>query len=115
MAIIKSMCTQCMGKGYINHYDHIANGVCFKCQGKGYIEIDTVKQSKAEQRALKRIENAKRKAQQSKDEQYKKYIEKRHEEALKMNEEYDRRKVAQAEDTETVNDALNSFFEFIEG
>ncbi len=115
MAIIKSMCTQCMGKGHINHYDHIANGICFKCLGKGYIEIDTVKQAKAEQRALKRIENAKQKAQQSKEEQRKKYIEKRHEEALKMNEEYDRRKAAQEANTETVEDALNNFFEWLEG
>lgn len=114
MAIIKSMCTQCMGKGHINHYDHIANGICFKCQGRGYIEIDTVKQTRAEQRALKRIERDKQKAEVNKQEQFKKYIEKRHEEALKMNEEYDRRKAAQEANTETVDDALNSFFEWLD-
>ena len=28
------MCCNCGGKGRLDHYSHIANGVCFKCEGK---------------------------------------------------------------------------------
>lgn len=31
----RNVCPKCDGRGYIQEYGHIANGVCFKCNGSG--------------------------------------------------------------------------------
>ena len=34
---MKEKCPECHGTGYLNHFNHVANGVCFVCMGKGEI------------------------------------------------------------------------------
>lgn len=35
----KVKCPRCGGRGYIDYYEHIDDGICFACQGKGKLNI----------------------------------------------------------------------------
>ena len=96
---MKDKCNNCMGKGYISYYNHIADGICFKCKGKGYINVKLQKTNK----------NFNKDIMQNKSElTIMDYI---HIKALKENEIYKNKKELVM--TETIDEGLEDFFNFI--
>lgn len=37
-------CPKCGGRGYIQNFKHVEDGICFECYGLGWIEIDEEKE-----------------------------------------------------------------------
>jgi DnaJ-class molecular chaperone len=51
-------CLRCSGKGHINGFAHVQDGICFKCNGKGTVDAPKVRKPSAKQLAAKAAKEA---------------------------------------------------------
>ena len=52
----KTQCGKCEGKGKINAFRHVSNGICFWCKGTGILTVPTAEMAKLSDLSVRRIE-----------------------------------------------------------